>query len=111
MRSGGTILDRAVMLAVLVLFVGVLLTLVVTGHADPGTLALFSSPAVVALVGVVLSARQGVIGKDVKLSVAQTNGLLSGPLTAIHQQLAANTDALEGLASGSPPEQQSRRGD
>ncbi len=105
MRSGGTILDRIVMLAVLVLFVGVLLTLVLTGHADPGTLALFSSPAVVALVGVVLSARQGVIGADVKKAVAQTNGLLSGPLAAIQAQSEANgakLDALPGITSGVP---------
>ena len=111
MRTGGTVLDRLVMLSVLVLFVSVLMVLVLTGHADPATLALFSSPAVVALVGVVLSARQGVIGKDVKLSVAQTNGLLSGPLTAIKEQIAANTDTLGGLSTGTPTEQQPRRGD
>lgn len=99
------------MLVVLILFIGVLLVLVLTHHADPGTLALFSSPAVVALVGVVLSARQGAISSDVKTVVAQTNGLLAGPLTAIHEQLKANTDALEGLSNGSPPEQQPRRGD
>ena len=93
------------MLAVLVLFVGVLLVLVLTGHADPATLALFSSPAVVALVGVVLSTRQGAIGRDVKVAVAQTNGLLRGPLAAIQAQAESNgakLDALPGITSGVP---------
>jgi hypothetical protein len=93
------------MLTVLVLFVGVLLTLVLTGHADPGTLALFSSPAVVALVGVVISARQGAIAADVRTTVDQTNGLLAGPLAAIQATAEANgakLDALPGITSGVP---------
>ena len=105
MRTGGTLFDRLIMLAVLMMFVGVLLTLVLTHHADPGTLALFSSPAVVALVGVVLSARQATIGRDVKTAVAQTNGLLSGPLAAIQAQAESNgakLDALPGITSGVP---------
>ena len=99
------------MLGVLVLFVGVLLVLVLTHNAQPATLALFSSPAVVALVGVVLSARQGVIGKDVKTAVKQTNGLISGPIAKLHDQLQANTTAIRDLGSGTPSEGQSRRGD
>lgn len=105
MRTGGTLVDRLIMLAVLLMFVSVLLTLVLTGHADPGTLALFSSPAVVALVGVVLSTRQGAIASDVKTAVAQTNGLLSGPLAAIQAQAESNgakLDALPGTTSGVP---------
>jgi hypothetical protein len=105
MRSSGTILDRMIMLAVLVLFVGVLLTLVLTGHADPATMALFSSPAVAALVGVVISARQGAIAADVRTTVDQTNGMLSGPLAAIQATANANSaklDALPGITSGVP---------
>lgn len=105
MRVGGTLLDRLIMLAVLVLFVGVLLVLVLTHHADPGTLALFSSPAVVGLVGVVLSVRQGAIATDVKTVVGQTNGLISGPLAVIQAQAESNgakLDALPGITSGVP---------
>ena len=98
-------LDRLIMLAVLVLFVAVLLVLVLTNHADPGTLALFSSPAVVALVGVVLSARQGAISSDVKTVARQTNGLLSGPIAdiqAVGHANAARLDALPGATSRVP---------
>jgi hypothetical protein len=105
MRTNGTLLDRLIMLAVLVLFVGVLMVLVLTHNSDPATLALFSSPAVVALVGVVISARQGSIAADVRTTVHQTNGLLSGPLVAIQATAEANgakLDALPGATSGAP---------
>lgn len=105
MRTGGTVLDRIVMLVVLLLFVGVLLVLVLTNHADPATLALFSSPAVVGLVGLVLGARQAAIAADVKVAVHQTNGLLAGPLAKIQETAdsnAAKLDALPGATSGVP---------
>ena len=110
MPRGGTLLDRLIMLAVLVLFVGVLLALVLTHNANPATLALFSSPAVVALVGVVISARQGVIGEGVKLAVHQTNSLISGPLAEIKATGEANAAKLDALPQAPATIPLARRG-
>lgn len=108
---GQTISDRIIALAALVIIVGVLLVLVLTGHADTGTLALFSGPTIVTVLGLVLGKRQAVTEAKVDKVVAQTDGLLSGPLEQINAVVKDNAAKLEQLPQAPATIPQPRRGD
>ena len=103
--------DRLIALAALVLVLGVLLVLVLTGHADTGTLALFSGPTIVTVLGLVLGKRQAATEAKVDTVVHQTDGLLKGPLAAIHATAIANGAKLDALPGAPATIPQPRRGD
>lgn len=106
-----TLSDRLIALAALVVVVGVLLVLVLTGHSDTGTLALFSGPTIVTVLGLVLGKRQAVTDAKVDTVVAQTNGILSGPLAEIHAVVTDNAAKLDALPGAPATIPQPRRGD
>lgn len=98
-----TLQSRIFSAIVLLILVGVLLVLVLTGHADPQTLTLFTSPVVVAVASLVLGHQLAGIQGGVQKTVEQTNGLLSGPLADIKATAESNSaklDLVPGVKSG-----------
>lgn len=103
--------DRLIALGALVLVVVVLLILVLTGHSDTGTLALFSGPTIVTVLGLVLGKRQATTEAKVDTVVQQTNGIPSAPLAEIHAVVSDNAAKLDALPHAPATIPQPRRGD